>query len=185
MARFELYPALLGEAWHTLPEPVRSCHQASPALVAHGRFSVEHAASLAARIAIAIGALPPSGEDVPLRLDVQSGHDHQIWKRDFGGFVLTTRQSMLADGRLVERRGLLELLFQVRVEDGSVLYHPAGLRLRLGMLAIPIPRWLGPSVVGRAWCEGESMRVKIEIAAPLLGTIVTYGGLLALGAPES
>jgi hypothetical protein len=177
VAKFALYSSLLGAAWTTLPKAVRACHEAR--LVAFGQFTVEHKSSFVARMLIAFAALPPAGKGIALRLDVESGVDHQIWTRDFAGFVMTTHQSMLADGRLAERRGPLELLFRVSVEKGTIVYRPDGIRVRIGRLAIPVPRWLGPRVAARAWAEGSAMRVKVEIAAPLLGTVVTYGGLLA------
>lgn len=177
MARLALYPTLLGAAWDTLPAPVKACHEAVPDLFAGGCFTVEHASSFVAKLVIAMAALPPAGDDIALRLDVKSADDHQIWTRHFGDFSMTTRQYLLADGRMVERRGVVELLFRVSVEDGALIYRPDGVRLWLGF-PIPIPPWLGPRVAGRAWCEGDSMRVKIEVRAPLLGTIVTYGGVV-------
>jgi hypothetical protein len=79
--------------------------------------------------------------------------------------------------KITSSTSVVELLFRVSVEDGAVIYRPDGVRLWLGV-ALPLPRWLGPRVEGRAWCEGDSMRVKIEVITPLLGAIVTYGGVV-------
>ena len=180
MSALALYPRLLGDAWRALPEPVRLCHDAAPTLVATGRFKVTRGASWMARLAAWLGGMPRPGNDVQLRLEVRSHDDHQTWSRDFGGFTMLTRQSLLADGRLAERRGPLELLFRVTGEEGAVVYRPAGVRLRIGPLAIPLPRWLAPRVEARAWCEpGDGrMHVLVSVSSSLAGTIATYGGPL-------
>ena len=176
-----LYPRLLGAAWSTLPGPLRACHDAAPRLVATGRFRVTHARSWLARLAIAMVGMPAAGDDVALRLEVRAEVDHQIWARDFDGFRMTTIQSLLPDGRMGERRGFIEALFDVTAESGEIVYRPAGLRLRLGRLRVPIPSWCGPRAQARTWCVpgDDSMHVHVTIAAPVLGLLVTYSGAIA------
>jgi hypothetical protein len=178
-----LYPLLLGDAWSALPEPVRRCHDAAPSLLATGRFKVTRGSSWFARVSAWLGGMPHAGDDVPTRLEVRSYDDHQIWSRDFGGFAMLTRQSMLADGRMAERRGPVELLFRVTSEDGAVVYRPAGMRLRIGPIAIPIPGWFALRVEARAWCEPDDLRmhVLVSVRSSLGGTIATYGGPLTPG----
>lgn len=176
----EIYPRLLGPAWTDLPELVRRCHSANPTLVARGLFAVAHARSPIARFVIRLAGMPPAGDRVETRLSVHAFPDHQRWERDFAGHVLTTLQYCLDDGRLAERSGAFELLFRVEAEDGVVHYRPAGVRLCFGRFRVPLPSWCAPRVKARAWSEpgAVAMNVRIEIAAPLLGTLVTYGGPL-------
>lgn len=176
-----LYPLALGDAWSDLPQPVRACHDARPRLSAEGLFLVTRSRSWLARVALYLGGMPAAGADVPLRLEVFAAEDYQRWVRSFGGFVMTTVQRLLPDGRMGEQRGPLELLFRVSAEGRAIHYRPAGLRLCLGPLRLPLPAWLGPRVEARAWHEpGEqTMRVRVAMALPLLGEVITYGGPLS------
>ena len=180
MQGLALYPLLLGELWAKLPEPVRRCHDAAPRLVAEGRFIVTHARSWLARIVIALARMPRARDGVRLRLEVNALADHLVWRRDFDEFTMLTTQRLRPDGRMAERRGPMELLFEVAGEADAIVYRPRGVRLCLGALRIPMPSWLAPRVEGRAWTvSGEAcMHVHIVIAAPILGTLVTYGGPL-------
>lgn len=181
MTWLRLYPLALGEAWESLPGPLRALHDPSPALDAEGRFTVTRARSPLARLVLALAGMPPAGIDLALRLVIRAQRDHQVWDRDFGGFGMRTVQTLLPDGRMSERRGAMELLFHVAAEPAAIVYRPAGARLCLGPLRIPIPSWCGPRVEARAWCApGASvMHVSVSISAPLLGPLVTYGGALA------
>jgi hypothetical protein len=176
-----LYPRALGDAWEQLPAPVRACHDACPRLSAEGPFVVERSRSWLARVALFAGGMPAAGEDIPLRLEVYAERDSQRWERRFGAFVMTTIQRLLPDGRMSEQRGPLELLFWVTADGGAIHYRPAGLRLCLGPLRIPLPSWLGPRVEARAWREpgDHRMSVRVVMALPLLGEVISYGGPLA------
>ncbi len=189
MTWLRLYPVALHDAWSGLPEALRACLDASPSLDAEGRFTVTRARSLLARLVLALAGMPKAGDDVALRLEVRAHEGHQRWERDFAGYRMSTVKTLLPDGRMAERRGPIELLFRITTlreataegERVAVVYHPAGVRLCLGPLRVPIPSWCGPRVDARVWCEpGERvMRVEVKMAVPLVGPIVTYGGPLA------
>lgn len=177
-----LYPRALGDAWDALPEPLRACHDPSPSLEAEGSFTVTRSRSWLARVVLALAGMPPAGRDVAVRLEVRALRDEQIWERDFAGFRMTTIQSLAPGGLMAERRGPLELLFRLDTEARALVYRPAGLRLRVGPLRIPLPSWCGPRVEVRAWCEPDEddvMHVRVSMSLPLLGEAITYGGSLA------
>lgn len=180
MVPLALYPRVFGEVWATLPEPVRRCLDADPSLVAVGRFTVTRATSWPARFALVFAGMPPSGEDVALRLEIQTTPDHQLWRRAFADFTMETTQWLLPDGRLVERKGPVELLFRIAFEEGAVVYHPAGARARVGPFRLRLPSWLAPRVDCRAWTEpdDERMHVRVVVSAPIVGRLITYGGPL-------
>jgi hypothetical protein len=178
----DLYAKLLGQHWDALPNSMRRLHSPAPFLSAAGSFTVTHARSWLVALAIRVFRLPPAGERMPLRLEVDATGSEQRWERTFDGrHTLVTYQYLLADGRLAERTGPLELTFHVDVENGVVVYRPAGLRLRLGRWRIPLPSFFGPRVTARLSADGASeMNVMVRIGAPLLGEMLTYGGPLAL-----
>jgi hypothetical protein len=179
----DLYPKLLERDWDALPVVMRDLHTPKPLLRAEGLFTVTHSRSFLARMLIFLTRLPPKGQRMPLRLEVDALADQQRWQRTFDERrTMTTYQYLLPDGRLGERTGPLELLFRVEVEKGVVRYHQVGLRLRLGPLRIPLPSWCGPRVSARLWAypDATEMNVEVRIAVPILGEIVTYGGPLGL-----
>ena len=139
-----------------------------------------HATSWLARIAIWFANMPPARRDIPLRLQVRSEGELQVWERDFDGFTMTTVQ-LSHDGELLaERRGPFELLFRIAVVGSTVVYRPVGLRLGLGNVRLRVPAFFGPTVRASAGCDdGEvEMKVRVEIGLPFFGTLVTYGGSL-------
>jgi hypothetical protein len=151
----------LGDAWDTLPEPIRRGH--SPG-THRGRIVVTHHSRLAP-----LFGFPPKGEmPIELRITVEKHQEkhEQRWVRHFGDFEMTTTQYE-ARGKLAERRGPIEMRFDLVVEDGALVYRQ-------------IPSLLGPRVKARAWAENDRMGVKVEIAAPVFGDLVTYAGMLVV-----
>jgi hypothetical protein len=179
-----LYPSLLGAAWEDLPEPVRRAHDISHPLCYRGALSVRGGRSAAARLVAALLRLPRPGEGVPVRLVVTPAVDGCCWRRTFGSQTLLTRQFRRGDW-LVERFGILDLCFALIVEKGRIRYRQTAAALCVGRLRLPLPRLLMPVVAADAWVvDGESeMRIEIRVSAPLVGTVLEYGGpvVAALG----
>ena len=176
-----LYEHALGPAWGSLPEPVRRCHL--PGLVASGRFKITHTRSWLGRLVIAIMGMPRSGEDVQTDLRVAARERHQAqyqeWVRHFDGRPMTTEQYAL-DRRVAERMGSIELAFDVVASGDALEYVQRGARFCLLRLRIPLPAWCAPRVHARCWAEphATAMNVRVRIALPMLGELVTYGGAL-------
>lgn len=173
-----LYEVALGRAWDALPEPLRRCH--SPGVVASGRFKIKHARSWFARLLIVMMRLPRAGRDVATELRVHARERHQDWIRHFDGRPMITRQYFLASHRVAERRGPIELAFDIVAAGGEVHYVPDAVRLCVFALRIPLPAWFAPRVRARCWVEpgASAMNVKVQIAVPVFGELVTYGGAL-------
>jgi hypothetical protein len=106
---------------------------------------------------------PPKGE-MPIELQITVEKNAQRWVRHFGDFEMTTTQYEV-DGKLGERRGPIEMRFDLVVEDGALVYRQ-------------VPSLVGPRVRAREWVENDRMCVKVEIAAPFFGDLVTYAGML-------
>ncbi len=124
--------------------------------------------------------MPPARSDIPLRLQVRTEGDLQVWERDFDGFTMITVQLAHRGDLLAERRGPFELLFRIAVVGGTVTYEPVGLRLGFGNLRVRVPAFFGPTVRASAGCDdgGDAMNVRVEIGLAFFGTLVTYGGVL-------
>ena len=147
---------------------------------ATGLFDVRHGRGLRSGLARLLG-LPRSARAVPTVLSVTATPEGERWERRFGARDFATHQWAGADGRLLERFGLLELRLALRVENGALVYEPAGTGARLFGLVIPVPRWLSPRVAGRVWADGEQARVQVEVEAPLFGFLFAYSGSVTPG----
>jgi len=174
-----LYPSLLGAAWDLLPAAVRRGHDTARPLCYRGALSVRGGRSAAARWVGVLLGLPRPGEGVAVRLVVTPEGEGCRWRRSFGARTLTTFQFRRGD-QLVERFGLLDLCFAPYVEAGRLRYRQTAAALRVGRLRLPLPRPCRPVVAADAWvAAGETeMRIEVQVAAPLVGIVLTYGGVV-------
>src|SRR5215218_5297015 len=129
--RARLYERLLGEAWGELDAPVRRLHERGSGPCGEGLFVVR-GGNLFARALARMFRLPAGGEGVRVCLSVTHAGDGaaERWQRTFGGRAFDTRQREGEGGLLAERAGPLELLFELSVEGGALVYAPAGAALR-------------------------------------------------------
>jgi len=168
-----LYRSLLGVALDDLPDPLRAFHDAPDAGRARGSFRVKRPAG---RLARALGDLlgfPPASEDVTVVLKVEIQDQRERWVRTFGGHSLITVQEARGD-HLVERVGVVRLIYSLAVVNRELVYDLIGARL----LGVPIPRILRPvdRTVERGTDDGWEVAVKVAI--PIFGEILWYGGRL-------
>lgn len=177
-----LYRRVLGVAWNELHPSVRRFHSDGQPLQATGVFQIRHGKNRVARWATWIGGLPAAGEAVAVRLAVIPCGDGETWSRHFANRPMLSVQSRRSNGLLAEGMGPMEIRFRLEVIDGSLIYHPAGAALRLGPLRLPLPRWLAPNV--SAWekplDDPRYIQVLIEVKSPLLGLLVSYGGVVTI-----
>lgn len=181
----ELYPRLVGEAWHTLPAPVRALHEGSKRR-ASGTFTVTNTSSLLGRIIIRCGGLPRAGRQLRLSLVVDADSERETWSRSFGDDAPMVTQQYLVDGVVAERHGPLEVRMRLVVEDGRLRYEGVGVWLCVGRWRLRLPRWMSPRVQASEWAEAgsDAMHTRIALALPLLGPLVEYGGPLLVEATD-
>lgn len=169
-----LYASLLGAAWSRLAPAVRWVHAGAGA---DGRFRVRRGTNVLARWVGATLGMPREGENVEVALAVQRTDDGERWTRAFAGKPLVTFQ-FSTGGLLVETMGPVHCVFRLRVEDRSLVFEQVAARVGFRRLAVPLPRFLSPSIVGRADPENDDVRVDVRIHAPVLGLLVSYDGVV-------
>jgi len=174
-----LFERTLGAGWTELPDVVKRGHELERGLHGEGDFDVTLGASWLARLVARAMGMPRAGRALRTTLDVTPDGEELVWRRDFAGTSFDSRMYAIDGGRIAERRGLVELRLRVTAEEGAVVYRCEGARVRLGAVRFPMP--LAPRVEGRVWADGDAMRTRIHIAAPVVGTIVTYEGPLRFG----
>ena len=160
--------------------PVQTLHLAKDSASRVGRFSVRRGEQRLARFLAWLGKVPAAGEGVFTRVVVAPDAHGETWHRDFAGTPLVTRQRESPGGLLAERFRFLEFRFRLCVIEHALWFHQVGATLRLGPLAVPLPRWLAPQVAARAWAEANStaVRVAVRISLPLAGLLVAYEGAM-------
>ncbi len=172
-----LYAVLLGTAWATLSPAVRLLHDGTgPG--ATGKLRVRRGASWLARALASLMGMPAEGDEVPVTLRIATGASGDRWIRAFAGRPLETLQRR--DGAcLVEELGLFQCRFFLRADGGALIFDQVGAALGFRRAAIPLPTAIAPRIVGSARSEQESVRVDVQIYAPIVGLLVAYDGLVA------
>ncbi len=179
-APLALYPRVLGAAWSSLDEPVRTFHEQPGGSVGNGLFDISRCERPAGRFLATLLRLPCAGRGVPVHLTVVRNHDSEIWQRSFGETRLTTRQWQ--EGQFVaETAGPFLLLFELRALNGMLELHQIGTRLRFGRLSIPLPDFLSLGAVARVTgARDNTMHVHVDITLPFLGNLLHYEGNLTI-----
>ncbi len=168
-----VYRRLLGPALDSLPPTLRDFHDVETEWRGHARFRITRGRGRLRNLAATLGRLPPSGEDVAMRLRVVAEGPRERWLREFGGHKLESVQ-WPQDGLLMESLGALRLGFRVTVE-------PPALRLtavRAWLLGVPWPLALAPTGEGEEVGRPEGCAVVVRGYAPVLGLLVQYEGLV-------
>lgn len=175
-----LYARLLGASWSSLAPAIRRLSESS-SLVHRGAFDVTRGEGPLARVLGWLSRLPAAGRAVPVTLIVREAGSALIWARTFAGRPLATSQRIRGEC-LGETLGLIECFFDLRTRDGGLEFVQRGATLRLGPLAIPLPRFLSPRVHGLMKPASESAAsVAVSIGAPLVGLLVDYRGEIEIG----
>jgi hypothetical protein len=173
-----LYQAVLGAEFDGLAPVLRRFHGRSEGGRACGRLRVVRGRGPLARfVGLCIGA-PAHGDDVPVDMSVSVADGRELWIRSFAGSPLVTRQ-WREGTRLAEALGPSTCLFDLEREGEAMVFVQRGCRL----LGIPLPRWLSPRIRARVEpspAGDDAWHVDVEIAAPFIGTIIGYSGIMVV-----
>jgi hypothetical protein len=121
------------------------------------------------------------------RLDVQISHDERAmsWDRCFDRrYRLHSSfcpEGRWPDGRWIEKTGAIELALTVDVIEGGWHWRVVGARLH----GLPLPLWLVPRSHASKRIEEGRYRFFVGFSLPLVGPILSYGGLLELEVPAA
>lgn len=132
---------------------------------------------LAARLAV---PLPDTANTLEVNIfsDAQGLH----WHRRFNDGP-EFRSCFVAHGNFphgywVETAGSVELRLGVRIVDGAWHWQQRGARCK----GMPLPRWLMPRTVAYKGVRDGLYRFSVDVRLPLLGSLLSYRGGLALQA---
>jgi hypothetical protein len=122
--------------------------------------------------------MPKEAEALAVQLRVDRTADTELWTRHFGDCLVRTFQWTRA-GLLVEGMGPVQVWFRLHADEGALVFEHVRTTFGVRSFSIPIPRALGPRVVGRASCEDGSVHVDIRISMALVGPVIAYEGRVA------
>jgi hypothetical protein len=78
---------------------------------------------------------------------------------------------------LSECFGPTEMRFRLEVQDGAIGFRQVRTLLRVGRVAVPLPRWCSPQASAREAPAGsDRTRTTVELVLPLLGLVIRYAG---------
>lgn len=122
--------------------------------------------------------IPVNGGSHTLQVAISHQTDSLRWDRCFDGdqWVRSLFQPVgqWPDGWWVEHTGPIKLFLSVDIHDGG--WHWRVLKGRLG--GVTLPRWLLPQTTPYKLIEDGRYRFYVGISVPLLGTVLSYSGLL-------
>jgi hypothetical protein len=194
-AASRLYPRLLGAAWDELGPAVQRVHTDDSLTHAEGLFQVSRAPGRLSGLILDMAGVPRASDRASVRLAVECRGPAEHWLRVFEGRPLTTIQTAAADGRLIERAGLLEFRFRLAVKHGDLLFRQDSLSLCLGSWRLRLPHWLALQVAARESAvlqasggppdhagqpdraeQPDQTKVEVRVMLPSGGLLFSYRG---------
>lgn len=139
---------------------------------------------LGRRLARRMG-LPLQGGRVSLEVRISHTDSALVWARRFGAahdmVSLFEPVGRWPQGHWLERTGALHMRLTVDVREGGWHWRVLGARLH----GLPFPVSLLPRSHAYKRVEGDAYRFEVAFVAPLLGTLLRYGGALHWQGPAS
>jgi REP element-mobilizing transposase RayT len=167
-----MYQLLLGPAFHSLPQSIRTLHRSPGTHRFTGECTVRRGDTLLSQLFARAASLPPAGMTA-LTLTVESNEKHEVWVREFGSYRM--RSFLRAqENRLYESLGLARFIFELTVDDSRIRWT----LLEVGALGVKLPkRWFNLDVSEYERDGRYHFNVQVNIRGA--GLLVHYCGWLA------
>jgi hypothetical protein len=176
-----LYQRLLGDAWFTLPEPVRTMHDLRSELVAEGMADVARGNNVFARLIGSLFGFPPAGHDVPVKVHFRPQNGREVWERSFA----SSRFRSVHEAGTGRFDRLLRERFGPFAFGLALVVDQSRMRLvvrRWTFLGVPLPLALAPRGESYEHADGGRFNFHVEIDLPLIGRLAAYRGWLKVRA---
>lgn len=180
-----IYARALGDAASQLAAPVAALHLASDDVVAGGTAVIVPARRLPARLLARVLRLPPAADHAHVRLEVSRGVHGELWHRTFvigrRRWCVDSHQQLSPTGGLHERVGPLVWSLDASVVGRALHLDQRAFHVAIGRWRLRVPAALAPRVAGRAVADDDArVHVVVDIAAPVLGRLVTYRAVVRI-----
>jgi hypothetical protein len=175
-----LYERVLGAKYAGLSPELRRFHSARDPIQVHGAFQVVRGSSRLGNWLTDLSGFPRTCSALPVSLTVRQLPNGERWTRLFGDRTLESWQGQVL-GLFAERFGPLTLYLDADVRDGALVVWD----LRSTMLGLPLPPFLSPRVYAWGRDGDGGISVHIRITNPILGPLIEYSGIIAIGTPAA
>ena len=176
----DLYPHLLGDAWHALPDVLKRVHGSDAQLTASGEMDITVGRFIGAGLVRWALRMPRTEGRVPVELHVRREGEREEWDRRIGAWRFRTEQ-WAENGLLAETFGPLLFLAGVSSDEDSVSHVSRRMLLRALGRRWPVPRWLAIRTWGTERSSASvpgAMDVDVRIETPFGQLLVAYHGTL-------
>lgn len=172
-----IYKIVLGPAFETLPAQVQALHNSTQTRAWAGTAKVQRGNGWIANLLALIIGFPKTNPAIAVQVDFAPDGVGERWTRTFGTKVFSSyqRPGETSESQLMmERFGIINVGLALDIVGDRMYLTPK----IWSCLGVPLPRILLP--------KGESFETQkdgkfcfdVEIAAPLIGLIVSYKGQL-------
>jgi len=172
-----IFRRLLKDDFEALPPVLRRVHGEPGKATLIGTAKAEIFLGLFGKLICWAAGLPAASTNMPATVTFAEHAGNAHWSRNFAGRCYASDLSVGTGrdaGLLVEKMGLLTLLFALNVE---------GRRLRLTVkrcrfLGFPLPSILSPRCVAYESEQDGAFVFDIVASLPFLGRLITYAGTI-------
>jgi len=169
-----LFPTVLGGAWNELPSEVRETHVASGPVFLTGVCQIENGGSLLARLLVWLFGFPPSGRDVPVRVEKTGTATNEVWTRYFATHSMRSFLRLGPSG-LQERFGAVTCDIGLQVQTGELNYPVTAAHIGW----VPLPKILLPVSITREYAHDGKFWFDVNVLTPLTrAPMIHYRGWL-------
>jgi len=175
-----IFPRVLREAFHALPDAVKETHLTLGTSRWAGRCEVERGTGAWSRLLCAIFRFPPGSPDIEVAVTKTVTSHGETWLRRFGRNTFRSRLSIGSEG-MRESFGPFTFAIGLEVRKGELHYPVTSGR----MGPIPLPHWMLPASIAREFVADGKFHFDVAILAPMTkGLLVRYRGFLSAERPE-
>jgi NAD(P)-dependent dehydrogenase (short-subunit alcohol dehydrogenase family) len=173
-----LMKRLLGADYDTLPAAIRDSHDVSGVLVLEGRADATSPDGIITAMFSRVFRFPRGGTNMPLRVEMRSENDgSETWTRIYPDVTMRSNLRNVDPFThcLDEVFGPVAIRLEWKATDSDLTLHIVGARL----LGLPLPSILQPRSSARESVDNNGrFHFDVDIAMPLVGSIVRYKGYL-------
>ena len=171
------FETCLGDAYASLPDPIKALHTVIGRKVWHGEATVTRGTGLLSKVVAWAFRFPKAASDIPVTVHMDRTDKTEVWTRSFG--AQTFRSELTPDpktpGRMWERFGLFTFAIDFNA-DATGLAFPV---TKGRFLGIPIPRAILPKSDTKEEVEQTGRATfNVALSLPFVGPVVHYQGWL-------
>lgn len=172
-----IFPAVLGDKFHELPEPLQDLHRGERSSYWQGDASIRGAHKFVGRVVATLIGFPSDDQRTAAQVSIDITREGETWVRTFGDKQFLSHLS-LGTGReaglVCERFGIVTIAIAIVWKDERLWFIPR--RWRIGPL--PLPNVLLPKGNSFERVRKGLFEFNVCIEVPFIGLIAAYEGTL-------